>query len=72
MSATTPPDPYRIKRILNKLETAWETMPEEDLTGVLFRVGLGLLCEYGEGDENTEKTLDTYLKDHSLTSTWKS
>ena len=71
MSAPTPPDPHRIKRILNKLERVWETMPDKDISHVLFVTRLSMISEFGLVDEYAEKCLDDHLKDHSL-SGWKS
>jgi uncharacterized protein YihD (DUF1040 family) len=68
MSTPTPPDPYRIKRILNKLERVWETRPDLALTETLWNIGLD--GDY-QSDDTAEKALDIRLKDHSL-SGWKS
>ena len=68
MSAPTPPDPYRIKRILNKLEAVWEGRPNLTLTETLWNISLD--GDY-QADDTVEKSLDRYLKDHSL-SQWKS
>jgi hypothetical protein len=73
MSAPTPPDPYRIKRILNKLETVWSHDPSMDLDDIVAHAQ----TDHGDGhfyasDRQIEKYLDAYLKKHSLTSTWKS
>lgn len=71
MSAPTPPDPYRIKRILNKLERVWETMPEEAFLRSLGRTMWSSEIDSYTSDEILESELDTYLKDHSM-SQWKS
>ena len=68
MSAQTPPDPYRIKRILNKLERVWESRPDLTLTETLWNIGLD--GDY-QSDDTAEKALDIRLKDHKV-ETWKS
>lgn len=68
MSALTPPDPYRIKRILNKLESAWMEHPDFTLQNILWSLeDQDEVCD----DEKLENALDSYLKDHKL-SAWKS
>lgn len=71
MSVPTPPDPYRIKRIANKLEAAWRIDPEMTFQGLLMNLGPTDFYENLCPDEDLEKCLDTYLKDHSV-SQWKS
>jgi len=71
MSALNPPDPYRIKRILNKLEAAWETMPDKPLPRVLGRVMWSSEINSFDSDKTLEDFLDRYLKDHKVEG-WKS
>lgn len=71
MSTPTLPDPYRIKRILNKLEAAWGIDPEMTFQGLLMNLGPTDFYENPCSDKDLEKCLDTHLKDHSL-SGWKS
>ncbi len=70
----TPPDPYRIKRILNKLERVWSHRDchLSTLIDDLFHPP-GYIAMMGDWDtdEKLEKRLDIYLKDHSV-SQWKS
>ena len=71
MSTPTPLDPYRIKRILNKLEKAWETAPDEAFLRVLGRTMRSSEIDSYISDKILESELDTYLKDHKV-SAWKS
>lgn len=74
MSAPTPPDPYRIKRILNKLETIWSSQSQERFERVFFSFYREFCDDDMMGkmsDEQFEKSLDTYLKDHKVEG-WKS
>lgn len=71
MSAPTLPDHHKIKRILNKLEAAWETMPERSFADALCWASKTSAIYATDSDELIESELDTYLKDHSL-SGWKS
>lgn len=71
MSMPTPPDPYRIKRILNKLEKVWETMPDKSLASAMCLASRTSGIYSTDSDELIESELDIYLKDHSV-SGWKS
>lgn len=67
-------DPTRIKRILNKLETAWLKYPDFRL-GQLYSVVSHPICTidpFFVEDDSFEQVLDKWLKDHNLESGWKS
>lgn len=74
MNTPIPLDPYRIKRILNKLERVWShcgchlSMLIDDL---FHPPGYIAMMGDWDTDEKLEKRLDIYLKDHSV-SQWKS
>lgn len=71
MSAPTLPDPHRIKRILNKLERVWETMPDKSLANAMCWASRTSGIYSTDSDELIESELDTYLKDHKVEG-WKS
>ena len=71
MSAPTPPDPYRIKRILNKLERVWETRPDKPFLRTLGRATWSSEINSFDSDKTLEDFLDTHLKDHKVEG-WKS
>lgn len=71
MSAPVPPDPYRIKRILNKLEIVWSDDPTKSMNDIWMDAWIETEKYEDLTDDHLEKSLDTYLKDHSL-SGWKS
>jgi len=71
-------NPARIRRILNKLETAWAADPElrfGQLVGNLeFELGgdLNPLPLWVIEDESFEQSLDVYLHEKGLDNGWKS
>ena len=71
MSAPVPPDPYRIKRILNKLEIVWSDDPTKSMNDIWMDAWMETEKYEDLKDDHLEKSLDTYLKDHSV-SQWKS
>lgn len=70
MSAPIPPDPYRIKRILNKLETIWSADPDSSFTDALWLAGISPLEEFND-DALLEKHLDFWLNQDKMKG-WKS
>lgn len=71
----TSPDPYRIKRILNKLEDVWADQPDDRFSEVIEELFYpkDSLAIVGDAptDKKLEKSLDRYLKDHKVEA-WKS
>lgn len=66
----TPPDPYRIKRILNKLETIWSANPDASFSDALWHAGISPLEEFND-DALLEKHLDFWPNQDKMKG-WKS
>ncbi len=71
-------DPARIKRILNKIETAWLEAPDlrfgQFVENICFQLDPTWLCHYQWDleDDQFEKALDCWIKTNAPESGWKS
>lgn len=65
-------DPYRIRRILNKIETAWSVAPDLRLNQFLAAIAYDVPDLFYLEDDVFESKLDGWLESHGLTSGWKS